>query len=131
MPSAFFNSPERPVRQFTYTSIFRAGRSRVETHRGQDGDEITLSSLIVQRSIDRNLSLVRQVDAEVAVSVRGGDSVASYTFVANDPAAVARRDGVFDDAVDTGVSVDRVDVLEYRRADRSELRADNVGIFEL
>lgn len=65
---------------------------------------------------------MRQIDAEVAVSVDGGDPVTSDTLVAADPTAVAGCDRVFDDAVDTGVGVDRVDVLEDRRADRSELR---------
>lgn len=74
---------------------------------------------------------MRQVDTEVAVSVDSGDPVASDTLVAADPAAVAGCDRVLDDAVDTGVSVDRVDVLEDRRADRSELRTKrtySVGI---
>lgn len=72
---------------------------------------------------------MRQVDAEVAVSVDSGDPVASDTLVAADPAAVAGCDRVFDDAVDTGVGIDRVDILEDRRADRSELRTDRrVGI---
>jgi len=65
---------------------------------------------------------VRQVDAEVAVTVGGGDPIASDTFVVADPAAVARRDRVLDDAVDPGIGVDRVDALEDGRADRSELR---------
>lgn len=65
---------------------------------------------------------MRQVDAEVAISVDSGDPVTSDTLVAANPAAVTGCDRVFDDAVDTGVGVDCVDVLEDRRADRSELR---------
>lgn len=94
----------------------------METHRGQDGDEITLGPLVVERSIDRDLSLVRQVDTKIAVSVGGGDSVASDAFVAADPATVAWCDRIFNDAVDAGVGVERVDILEDRRTDRSELR---------
>lgn len=110
---------------------FRQPRSikvdKIETHRGQDGDEITLSPLVVERTVDRDLSLVRQVDAEVAVTVSGGDPVTSDTLVAANPAAVAGRDRVFDDSVHTGIRVDRIHILEDRRADRSELRGKRTG----
>lgn len=98
-------------------------RQKFKTHRGQDGDEVALSLLIVQRTIDRDLALMRQVDAEVTVPVGGGDPVAPDTLVAADHAAVAGRDRVLDDAVDAGVGVDCHDVLEDGRADRGELRA--------
>lgn len=65
---------------------------------------------------------MRQVDAEVAVPVDSGDPVAPDTLVAANPATVAGCDRVLDDAVNTGIGIDRVDVLEDRRADRSELR---------
>lgn len=83
-----------------------------------------MSPLVVERSIDRDLSLVRQVDAEVAVSVDSCDSIATNTL---DPAAVTGCDRVLDDAIDTGVGVDRVDILEDRRTDRSELRTKRTG----
>lgn len=73
---------------------------------------------------------MRQVDAEVAVSVSGGDPVTSDTrelAVAAHLTAVARRDRVLDDPVQTSVRVDRVHILEDRRADRSELRGKRTG----
>lgn len=67
---------------------------------------------------------MRQIDAEVAIPVSSGDPVASDALVDGDLAAVAGRDRVLDDAVDAGVGVGCLHVLEDRRADRSELRRD-------
>lgn len=81
-----------------------------------------MNPLVIERAIDRDLTLMRQVYAEVTVSVGGGDPVASDTLVADDFAIVAGCDRVFDNAVDTNVGVGRHDVLEDRRTDRCELR---------
>lgn len=88
------------------------------TYRCENRNEIALSFLKVQRSIDRNLALVGKVDAEVPVTVGGGYAISADSVAVADVGTVPGGYRVLDQSVDTGVGVDGHDVLEYRRADR-------------
>ena len=62
------------------------------TYGGEDGHQVPLRPLVIQRPIDRHLALMRQVDAKVAVAIGGGDAVASDAVAVAEASAIAGRD---------------------------------------
>ncbi|CAD6215800.1 GSCOCG00000613001-RA-CDS [Cotesia congregata] len=61
------------------------------TYRCEDGDEITLRPLEVECSIDRDLSLMWQVDAEITIPVCGCNSITTDSIVAANTVPISWR----------------------------------------
>lgn len=65
---------------------------------------------------------MRQVDAEITVSIGGRDSISADSVIVADSSSVPGGDRVLDDTVHTGVGVHGHHVFEDGRADWRQLK---------
>lgn len=94
---------------------------KVFTYSSDDCHEISLRSLEVQTSVDRDLTLMRQVDGEETGAVGDVHAIPTDAVVGSQSSAVARHHEILDEAVDPSVGVSRQEVLEDGSANRRQL----------
>lgn len=65
---------------------------------------------------------MRQIDAEITVSIGGRDSISADSVIVADSSSVPGGDRVLDNTIHTGVSVHSHHVFENGRADWRQLK---------
>lgn len=72
---------------------------------------------------------MRQIDAEITVSIGGRDSISADSVIVADSSSVPGGDRVLDNTIHTGVSVHSHHVFENGRADWRQLKKSRILFF--
>lgn len=95
--------------------LILSDRQRIGTYRCQNSDEVSLRSFKIQGTVNSNLALMRQVNAEITVSIGRCYSISTDSVIVANASSVTRSDRVFHDAVHTGIRVHGHHVFEDGR----------------
>lgn len=86
-----------------------------KTYRYDYGKQVSLGPLIVQGSVDRDLTLVREIDGKVSVAIGTCDPGTAHPLVRPIICSVAFDYEILDLTIDSCIGISRCNSRKYRR----------------